>query len=194
MRNLKKTILLSCVLAVAALVGVGGSLAWLSRDRQASNNFTVGLVNIGIVEGGQPIEGGTNDYPGITAGATVDKPVQIRNIDTDGRAIPVYIRARVVPVWRYEDGGSAAAAIDLALNGKTAGWSELQSDGYYYHKGAVAPDTATSLLMQSVTLHSPVPAGAYLEVQVLADAVQAEGDAAAEAWGDSAAGLVRPGI
>ncbi len=45
-----------------------------------------------------------------------------------------------------------------------------------------------------MTLHSPVPAGAYLEVQVLADAVQAEGDAAAEAWGDSAAGLVRPGI
>ncbi len=186
MNKKRRVLLLAGLLAVLAITGIGGSLAWLSNAEQANNTFTVGLVNIGIVENGglTPIEGGSKDFVPITStGQTVTKDVQIKNLDTPaGRAVPACIRARVVPTWRYADDSSAAVPVTLVLADTSTNWI-LKDDGYYYYKLPVAPGNLTESLMKNVTVNSAVPTGAHLEIQVIADAVQAEGGAALDAWG-----------
>ncbi len=185
--NKRRGLLLTvALLAVLAAIGTGGTLAWLSANEQAANDFTVGLVNIGIVEGGTTLEGGSNSFTAFTSsGQTQAKAVQIKNLNTPaGRAVPAYIRAKVIPIWRGADGNGNGVPVSITLAGTdTAKWTYRAADGYYYYTEPVDPNALTTHLMTGVTLNSAVPAGATLEVQVLADAVQAEGGAALDAWG-----------
>ncbi len=176
-------LLIAVVLMAVAITGVAGSLAWFSATEQANNDFSVGRVNIGIDEGTGVIEYGTGpSYMAfVSNGDNQEKAVKIKNLNTDGRAVPAYIRARVVATWRDATGNGIGAPANITLSGTNSNW-ELE-EGCYYYKLPVAPGDSTEYLMQSVTLNSDVPAGAHLEVQVLADAVQAEGGAALDAWG-----------
>ncbi len=180
----RKLLLAAIVLTAAAIIGMGGTLAWLSATEQATNDFSVGRVNIGIDEGAGGIVqygSGPSFMAFVSNGDNRAKAVKIINLNIDGRSVPAYIRARVVASWRDASGNGIGAPANITLGGTNSNW-ELE-EGCYYYKLPVAPCDSTEYLMQSVTLNSDVPAGAHLEVQVLADAVQAEGGAALDAWG-----------
>lgn len=188
-------LLASAVLTAAVIIGAGGTYAWFSSTKQADNDFTVGQVNIGVVENDDtehPYEGGSNgDFTAFSSeGDERVKAVQIVNLDKEDRAVPAYVRARIVPIWRDANGNGIAVPARITLLDGDENWEQL-GDCYYYTL-PVDPGDMTGYLMEKVRLDSDVPAGATLEIEVLADAVQAEGGAASEAWGSAAAALLTP--
>ena len=62
--------------------------------------------------------------------------------------------------------------------------SILGNDGFYYFTGVVEPDKYTDYLLESVSLkeNAVAPENGNLEVNVLADAVQADVSKVNQAW------------
>lgn len=161
---------LMLILAVAA----GGTLAWLETSTQKMDNtFTPGRVSSEVEE---------------TLDGAVKKDVRVKNT---GNAA-AYIRAAVVINLADENDNIYAA--DLTQDSYCTvvygdSW-QLLSDGYYYYKGVVESSGVTANLIDSCSGNT-VPVGYHLKVQILADAIQAEGTdedgnaAVKDAWGVS---------
>ncbi|MEF9942413.1 MAG: hypothetical protein RR920_02520 [Lachnospiraceae bacterium] len=132
-----------------------------------------------------------------TQQAPISKEVWIQNLNhPSNRTDDVYIRARLVPIWRTSKAGNVApigTGIDTSNvrfvicpdDTHTPGHWKLAQDGYYYFTEKVSPAHQTDQLISGVYLSDGVIPSkeARLEVQVLADAVQATSEAVTEAWG-----------
>lgn len=171
----RQFVLLVSILAL--LVGiVGSSLAYLiTQTGSVENTFQPSKVTCEIQE----------DF---SQGGSEKKNVQVKNTgDTDA-----YIRAALVFTWVDSQGNIAPVAVkesDYVLVLGT-GWSAKQTDGFYYYKTSVAPGEKTSNLVDSISrVEDAAPEGYTLCVDVIADAVQAKGEASngnkavVEAWG-----------
>lgn len=177
--NQKRLLLICSALVLAALLA-GGTLAWMAASEQVDNELTIGLVDAKVDE---------KFTPGVlTAGQEYPKQVRVQNADTLGKAVDAYIRVMLVPTWRDADGNglpfsalSGEYAVTLNLSSGTQ-WEKVGD--YYYFTAPVAPDAYTDYLLESVRADK-IPEGAHLEIQVLADSIQAEGGAAQAAWGSS---------
>ena len=179
----KKIIAVALVIAAAALLVIGSSLAWLTSTENKVNAFLPGKVAISVQE---EFQSGTEP----TVGTPAVKKVAVKNDTGLGSNVNAFLRVKLVPVWRDADtNANRGLPVDnVQLNlASGSGWF-LGSDGCYYYPDPVAPGGLTAELLSSVTIQSapsPVYDNAYLEIQVLADGIQAEGDAAsavAEAW------------
>lgn len=176
-------------LSVLCLLTFGAVLALLSHETAvAENTLKIGYVNIGVIEQdktSKPIEDKNNvlDYGEIVKDKTVTKKVAIKNIDLkDYPTVDTFVRVQFVATLRDKNGNGVGTPITVKYNTGSLKW--VQKDGYYYYTEAVKPDEITELLLESVTPTSEIPAGASLEIQVLADGIQANPiDAAKEAWG-----------
>lgn len=173
----RQFVLLVSILAL--LVGiVGSSLAYLiTQTGSVENTFQPSKVTCRIYE----------DFNGA-----VKSNVKVTNTgDTDA-----YIRAYIVVTWTDDDGNIVAqkpvADVDYSLVIPTnTGWFKA-SDGFYYYASSVAPNGQTGTLIESC---SPMGENAQkykLTVDIIADAVQAKGEAlkenqavkaVVEAWG-----------
>lgn len=162
---------------IALLVGiVGSSLAYLvTKTDPVQNTFQPSKVTCEIQEE-------------FSQGGSEKKNVQVKNTgDTDA-----YIRAALVFTWVDSQGNIAPVAVkesDYVLVLGT-GWSAKQANGFYYYKTPVAPGEKTNNLVDSITrVKDAAPEGYTLCVDVIADAVQAKGEASngnkavVEAWG-----------
>ena len=162
---------------IALLVGiVGSSLAYLvTKTDPVQNTFQPSKVTCEIKEE-------------FSQGGSEKKNVQVKNTgDTDA-----YIRAALVFTWVDSQGNIAPVAVkesDYVLVLGT-GWSAKQANGFYYYKTSVAPGEKTNNLVDSITrVKDAAPEGYTLCVDVIADAVQAKGEASngnkavVEAWG-----------
>ena len=171
----RQFVLLVSILAL--LVGiVGSSLAYLiTQTGSVENTFQPSKVTCEIQEE-------------FSQGGSEKKNVQVKNTgDTDA-----YIRAALVFTWVDSQGNIAPVAVkesDYVLVLGT-GWSAKQTDGFYYYKTSVAPGEKTGNLVNSITrVENFAPEGYTLCVDVIADAVQAKGEASngnkavVEAWG-----------
>lgn len=111
------------------------------------------------------------------------------------------IRAAIVVNWMDEKGnvrGIAPTASDYTLSVNTADWWKDDTTGYYYYKDFVVSGGLTDDLITAYGLaaNATVPAGYQLSVEVVAEAIQADGDtdignvpAYQDAWGiDSISG------
>ena len=132
----------------------------------------------------------------------VAKKVRIKNDSLNGElnVVPVYIRVALVSTWKNEDGTVAAVnaddLIEFKLNLNDASTTDfvrsadvtgkwvLGNDGFYYFTGVVEPDKYTDYLLESVSLkeNAVAPENGNLEVNVLADAVQADVSKVNQAW------------
>ncbi|MGN0485455.1 MAG: hypothetical protein ACI4HI_18095 [Lachnospiraceae bacterium] len=179
------------VLAVLAVGGVsiGSTYAMLKQHTEEKvNTFRSGIVNIVIREAFQE----KAELP--HTGEKVKKSVFIQNTDAGedvlkDRIVPVYIRASLVPQWKDKNGNLLPVdvkhtAFELQLDDAANGWVK-GDDGYFYYTKIVDPKQETGELLASVSVASAenIPDGAHLEVEVLADAVQAQKNAREEAWG-----------
>lgn len=192
--NKRKLILTSSALLCTALLLVGGTLAYLRTETPVvTNDFAPAIVNIAVVEnGGAPIE--TGEGLRFDGTESINKSVKIMNLDkAEAPSTDAFIRVKLVAVLRNAD-GSNAGPVDVKYTlGDSENWKA--EGGCYYYTVPVAPGESTGELLKSVEVANSeqIPDGGHIEIQVLADAIQARPDAAAagekentpvmQAWG-----------
>lgn len=168
----RRPLLLLVSLVLLLALAVGGTVAWLnSSSGPVTNTMSPGQVPITINET-------INEtFNGITkSGVTV----------TNTGNIDAYIRVAIVANAVDENGniiaGTAPSYVSLV---NTDYWQLLEDDGYYYYKGAVAPDGGTT--EQLFKGDVKVTGG---ELNILAESIQVLGGyggktASEYAWGHS---------
>ena len=205
----KKILVLALTVAMAAILVVGGSLAYLTDTKTANNTFTMGDVkikldetNVNDPEGDRVTSNTYEVYPG----AVVIKDPIVHNVGKND----AYIRATVnVSNWMNLVGAyypefkptypqeEYKAALNLLVGELGEGWSVVgvttgdtftigQFDAKFVLKydGVLAAGAETTAMFQTVT----IPAGidnantdSFKEVKVVAQAMQANGFATWEA-------------
>lgn len=184
-----------CAVAAVGTVAVNTTYAMLHyTTEQKVNEFRPGLVNIHIDEIFED-----KDLP--EGEHNQNKQVRIQNSSEGGQlnVVPVYIRARIVAQWKDDDGNLLPVSTDsIQLNWEkgeepggekdggsvAAGRWEQGDDGYYYYTGVVKPDQYTGYLIRGagITDKNLAPEGGHLELEVIAEGIQSEGDAMKDAW------------
>ena len=201
MRNKKKALVLSSlavVTAVALLFG-GATLAYrFAQTGNIQNLFTPGTVSMDVQENSSSTPSDTNELPDGT------KEVQLQNTGT----IESYLRAKLVPSWKFVDGEANTAGLVLRPMPETitgtvvdlgdirlhlaADWQTnwLYKDGYFYYKKPVPAGDMTTLLMESVSVAEGKEATLLnkLQLDVLSESIQTSDPqdtqpALQQAWG-----------
>jgi len=98
--------------------------------------------------------------------------------------VPAYIRATAVANWVDGSGNIFAGDASCTLSGED--W-ESGTGGFMYYKHSVDPNATTTTLTATPS-GSNGPSGCSLQVTIVAEAIQAEGGAAASAWGYTPSG------
>ena len=176
--TIKQLSLLIAILLLSVAT-VGGSLAYIFTNTDpVKNTFTPSEVTCKINE---------------SMNGTEKKDVTVTNTGDTA----AYIRAAVVVTWQNAAGEVLGelpvAGTDYVISFDTANWKE--SNGYYYYTGKVAAGATTpEALINSCTVKTKAPVDGYtLHVEIIADAVQADGGskvgdvwkpAVEQAWGD----------
>lgn len=160
----KKVIFLLLSMALLLTLAVGGTLAYIvTKSATAENQFENGYVISSVNDNGQVTNNG--------------------NVDA-------YIRTAVVVNWMDGDGNVYGIKPSCILT-VNSGWS--QTGDFYYYTAAVASGKTTDTAPVTVVLTDSAPSSAYsLSVEIVAEAIQAEGDtdsgnipAYQDAWGIS---------
>lgn len=169
-KNNKKGFLLLLSILLLLAVTVGGTVAFVMlRTEPVENQFAATYVTSRVNVSGDRI-----------------------NVTNTGN-VSAYIRAAIVVNWVDSNGdirGVAPTAADYTLGINDSQW-QLDSDtDFYYCKTSVSAGGTTADLVTSITLNTPAPEGYSLSVEVVADAIQAQGDtdvggkpAYQDAWG-----------
>ncbi len=172
-------VIASSVLAVRAYL--------VASTATKTNNFSpITYTNISIDEGGTTDTDGNYLY-----NASVDKTAQVTNANANNK--PVYVRVAVV-VEVYDTSGTNVTADYNYTASFTLGdyWYE-GSDGYYYFTYAIDPgESTTSVFGSNVVLYdggtaiSELPSDvSYVNIVVIADAIQAVAEDSEPAEGES---------
>lgn len=160
-------LLLSIVLILA--IAAGGTVAYLVMESgTVANSFQSGFVT------SQVNANGNGSFTVTNTG----------NVDA-------YIRAAVVVNWMDSHGnvrGIGPTADEYTIGINSDKWTE--NGGFYYYKDRVGAKQTTEALVTSFELTGTAPAGYDLVVEVVAEAIQADGDldsdgtpAYQDAWG-----------
>lgn len=145
-------IVLSVILVLS--LAVGGTLAHL-KDRT------------------EPVE---NRFDDAYVTCRVNRDGDVFDVTNTGN-ISAYIRATIVVNWMDEQGnvrGIAPTDTDLSIRVNDDDWL-VMDDGYAYYMRPVAPGQNTNDLITAITLNTTPPEGYRLSVEVVAEAIQAEG-------------------
>lgn len=168
----KKFVLLVSI-AVLLVSAVGGSLAYLFTDTVTiENSFAPGNIELEIVE------------PGWDADQSVKRNVTIKNNgNTDAR-----VRVMLVATWQNANDEIYPSAPVIGTD-YTIKWDETGAldgpdssawsgpvNGWYTYVSDVIPGASTSILFaECKAVESRVPAGYSLVVDIIAEAIQADG-------------------
>lgn len=179
--NTRKVLIVLITVALLLLTVAGTTLAYLLDHTDTLKNiFTPGQISCSVVENGQ-------EYTSNVVNVSEKSNVTVKNTGT----VSAYIRAAVLVTWKSEGGvvyAATPATGDYTLQIGTGDWTE--KDGFYYYKTAVAPGSVTSQLITSAKQLNQSPVGSdgtryYLSVEIVAEAIQAEGmgaGTAQDAW------------
>ena len=166
------------MIAVAAAVALASvAVAFMLRRAEVKSNFTHAVVTCAVHEKVNGVE-----VTGSAASGSVKSDITAENTGST----TVFLRLRLSACWVDGTGKvtgtpSALPKITLRQNWLDAG------DGLYYYALPVEPRQSTTVLcepMRMGTSVSPTGAAVYQQITVLAEAVQALPEKAAqEAWG-----------
>ena len=166
----RRGLVLAAALALTLIFSAGGTLAWLAASTEETvNTFSPAAMKIDILE-------------------TFDKKTKQNVRVQNNSETAVYIRVALVPTWvdetTREPVAKSASLDDLTFTNLPAnGW--VKNGDYYYYKqpvsaGAITPELFTRAEVKA----NAAPAGCIMDLQVLAQAVQATPkDAVTAAWG-----------
>lgn len=175
MNNKRSLIWLLSVVMILVL-GAGATLAYIHMSTQnVTNTFEPTNVSCDVEE-----EFADN----------VKRNVKIKNTSN----IEAFIRSEIIVTWKNEAGeiyGKLPVKnIDYIMNLNLAeedeeGW-KAGKDGFYYFTLAKAPGAATDNLIDSCYLKegASAPDGYYLSVEIIASAIQAEGESFGASTGE----------
>lgn len=167
---------ISWVLIVIAVLGllIGGVAAYLS-------DYTGAVANDFLAD--QPTD------PVVLEDTFTEDSTTKTNVKVDvGKpGYAVYVRAMVVVTWKDAAGKVLGVApvpgTDYFIEYNTNDWYYRDSDGFYYYKQSVAFDgsneetTKTSVLIKTCyPIDGKTPAGYGLNVEIIAQTIQALGD------------------
>lgn len=165
-----KTVALIALAVVLLCSVVGVTLAYLiDKTENVTNTFSPSEVVCEIDE----------DFEQNVS--TVKKDVTVKNTGE----IPAYIRAAIVVTWVSDEDGSVSSELpvkgtDYTIDINTSDWFEV--NGYYYFDTSVASNSSTEKLINTCTVVGTKD-GYHLSVEILAQAIQAQPDAAVkDAW------------
>lgn len=164
----RKTLIIAILCLCVVACTVGGVFAFLTDNTNTlSNEFVPANVTC-IVE--EKFDNG------------VKENVTVRNTGN----INAYIRAAVVVTFVAEDGKVFSAMpkenVDYAITWGESDWQK-SSDGYWYYKKSIAPESSTASLIKTASAIS-APDGYKLNIQIFASAIQSTpATAVEEAWG-----------
>lgn len=156
-RRKPRTLILSIILILS--LAVSGTLAYIvARTDNVQNQFEPAFVTCRV-------------------NANNDNTFDVTNTGN----VDAYIRAAIAVNWMDEQGnvrGIAPSSSDYKLTVNAVDWWQDTGTGYYYYKDSVIPDGVTSDLVTSfgVAANVTVPTGYVLSVEVVAEAIQADGD------------------
>lgn len=170
----------AAVIAVATAVAlISVAVAFMLRRAEVQSNFTPAIVTCAVREKVNGVEYTAAQSP---VAGSVKSDITAKNTGNT----TVFLRLRLSACWVDAKGNttgtpSALPQITLRQNWLDAG------DGLYYYALPVEPRESTTVLcepMQMRTFVSPTGAAVYQQITVLAEAVQALPEKAAqEAWG-----------
>lgn len=168
----------AAVIAVAAAVALASvAVAFMLRRAEAQSDFTPAIVTCAVREKVNGVE-----VTGSAASGSVKSDITAENTGST----TVFLRLRLSACWvdgtgRVTGTPSALPQITLRQNWLDAG------DGLYYYALPVEPGERTTVLCEPMRMKpsvSPTGATVYQQITVLAEAVQALPEKAAqEAWG-----------
>lgn len=170
----KKAIILSGLLIVLMLATAGTTIALLvHQSDDVVNTFEATEVTCSV------------DEPEWDNGEPVKSDVSIKNTGD----IDAYIRAAIVITWQDGEGNiygeypveNEDYTIELDTTREGSEW--VYADGYYYFKNKVAADCLTDVLIHECEVAKTGPQGYTLHVEILAEAIQADGVSSSTATG-----------
>ena len=166
----RRGLVLAAALALTLIFSAGGTLAWLAASTEETvNTFSPAQMEIQVKE----------EFDG-----KIKKNVRVENKSETA----VYIRVALVPTWVNAAGKPVAESVSLddltfTTQPPQSGWKKNGS--YYYYTLPVPAGSETPVLFSSAVVKAgAAPAGCIMDLQVLAQAVQATPkDAVKAAWG-----------
>lgn len=165
----RRGLVLAAALALTLIFSAGGTLAWLAASTEETvNTFSPAQMEIQVKE----------EFDG-----KIKKNVRVENKSETA----VYIRVALVPTWVNAEGepmAQSASLDDLTFTTQLpqSGWKK--SGSYYYYTLPVSAGSITPELFTSAVVKATAPEGCIMDLQVLAQAVQATPkDAVTAAWG-----------
>ena len=162
----KKLLSLGLAASLAAVAIAGSSLAYFTDSDTKDNVYSIGNVDIQLVEPAWGTEEADNLYPG--------EPVKKDPTVVNAGKNPAFVRIKV-------EGAENFTFRTDWKDGISADWTYNDADGwYYYHKegnGVLQPDEATDALFDQIVLNTNVENGngEANKITVKAEAVQAQG-------------------
>lgn len=182
----KKSVMTGLAIALVLLISAGTTVAYLTTRTETKDNlFAFPPAGVDIVE----------DFKGWDL-----KQVQVKNTSDK---VPGVVRVLLLPRVKNADGSYADASLgslgkpqgnSIVMGDFTfelaAGWSDnwFYQDGFFYCKKVLAPGETSPILLNKVRLTSDTPElrekykGLTVNVDVLADVLQAEGGAPEAEW------------
>lgn len=169
----------AAVIAVAAAVAlVSVAVAFMLRRAEVQSNFTPAIVTCAVHE---KVNGA--EVTGSAASGSVKSDITAENTGST----TVFLRLRLSVCWVDAKGNTTGTpSVPLPKITLRQNWLD-GGDGLYYYALPVEPGQSTAVLcepMRMGTSVSPTGAAVYQQITVLAEAVQALPEKAAqEAWG-----------
>lgn len=164
--NAKKKILsLGLAASLAAVAVVGSSLAYFTDKDEKDNTYSIGNVDIQLVEPNWGTEEADNLYPG--------EPVAKDPTVVNAGKNPAFVRVSVEGMDNF------SYRTDYQENKLGDGWVYNESDGYFYYTKVLESDKATDALFDQIVLNKDVENGngEVGHIIVKAEAIQAQGAA-----------------
>jgi len=175
----KRNLVLGSVVVLAALLVVGGTMAWFTAEADpVENKFTAGKVEIELHD-----EFPEDGIPNVNPGDEHSKVVYVKNTGT----IPIYVRVKLTPQWSGlpEEFTPSDEVVTYPI-AQGAKWV-LHTDGWYYFTESVAVESETEHLIDKVIFAGKDMTneyqGATFTLKVEAEAIQATNGAADGEWG-----------
>ena len=176
--NKRKILLLAALLAIVAILGVGGTLAYFTADESVTNTFTVGNVKIELTEPNWTASG-SEDAPEVYPGEALKKDPTVKNVGAN----PCFVRVKVEGLDCLKTEGDGEEMLihvrtNYVADALGADWV-LYEDGYYYYKHVLAADETTATpVFDSIVIPTALENGngtTKYNIEVTAYAVQAQG-------------------
>lgn len=170
---MKKKILSLCMVGALAATAVGGTLAYFTDEKEATNTFTVGNVKIELTEPNWDASG-SEDAPEVYPGEALKKDPTVKNIGAN----PCFVRISVTGWDSLAPAGDITYRTDYVADALGTDWVENEADGYFYYSKVLAAGETTDALFDQIVIPTDLENGdgtTKYDLVVKAEAVQAQG-------------------